>query len=79
MEVLGTTITLTLTMDQWAVLLRTVSPIKPGKGIIYWDLQWDIPPGWVSYSAPLVEGKPLNLCWDRIVLLQARTTEMDYT
>ena len=56
-----TVMILTLTMDQCAVLLRTPSPIIPGKGVIYWNLQWDIPPGWVSYFTPLGEGKLLNL------------------
>lgn len=73
------TITSTLTVDQCAVLLRTLSPIKAGKRIICWDLQWDIPPGWVSYSAPLHGKELLNLPWDPIVLLQARTIGMDCT
>lgn len=38
----------TLTLDQWAMLLRTQSPITPWKGSIYWNLHWDIPPGWVN-------------------------------
>ena len=42
----------TLTVYQPALLLRTPSPIAPGKEVTYWNLQWDIPPGWVSYLAP---------------------------
>lgn len=64
-----TAIALNLTMDQCAVLLETPNPTIPGKGINYWNLQWDIPPGWVSYLAPLGEGEPLHLQWDPMVLL----------
>lgn len=50
---------------------NTTSTI-PGKGIMYWNLQWDVPLGWVR-------GEPLNLQWDPLVLLQTRSVEMDYT
>lgn len=40
---LETAIAPTLTVDQCVVLLRTPSSIKPGKGVIYWNLQWDVP------------------------------------
>ena len=73
-----TAIALTLTMDQRAVLLRTPSPIMPGKGIIYWNLQWDVPLGWVSYFAPLGKGELLNLHSDPVVLLQAEPLETRY-
>ena len=32
----------TPTKDQHSMLLRTPSPIMSGKGIIYWNLQWDV-------------------------------------
>lgn len=28
------------------MLMRTASPITPGKGIIGWNLQWDVSPEW---------------------------------
>lgn len=43
-------------MDQRAALLRTPSPVTPGKGVICRDSQWDIHwDGWVS-SRPWVRG-----------------------
>lgn len=57
----GNAIALTLTRDQCAMLLRTPSPITPGKGVIYWSLQWDIPPGWVSDFTPLSKEELLHL------------------
>lgn len=33
----------TLTMDQHAMLLRTLSPIMPGKGVIYWNVHMGPP------------------------------------
>ena len=65
-------------MGQCAMLLRTPSLIGPGKGIIYWNLQLDVPQGWVNEFAPLGEGKLLNLHWDPFVLLQAGPVEMHY-
>ena len=50
-----TAIALSLTMDQCAVLLRTPSGITPGKGIIYWNLQWDVLLRWVTYFPSLGE------------------------
>lgn len=35
------------------------NPITPGKVFNYWNLQWYIPLGGVSYSLPLDEGEPL--------------------
>ena len=40
MEPLERVIALIHTMDQCAMLLRTPSPIIPGKGLIYWNLQF---------------------------------------
>lgn len=51
----------------------------PRKGVIYWNLKWDVPPGGVSYFIPLGEGELLHLHWDPIVLLQAELAEMHYT
>lgn len=51
---------LTLTVDQYAGLLRTPSPITPGKGAIYWNLQWDVLPRWVNYFKPLHKGELIS-------------------
>lgn len=51
-----TAIDQTLSRDQYAMLLRTPFPINPGIYIIYWNLQWDIPLGWVSYFKSPVRG-----------------------
>lgn len=48
-----TAIVLTLTVDQYAILIRTPSPSMPERGIVYWYFQWDISSGWVSYFSPL--------------------------
>lgn len=48
-------------MDPCATLLGAPSPIVPEKGIIYQNLQWDVPPGWVSYFSPLGEAELLDL------------------
>lgn len=50
----------TLTMDQYATLLRVPNTILPGKGIISWNLQ-DVPLGGVSYFIHLRDGKLLSL------------------
>lgn len=52
------------------MLLRTPSPQMPEKGIIYWNLQWDVSLGWVNYFAPLLEEELPNFHWDSIILLQ---------
>lgn len=57
------------------MLLRTPNPEK---GIIYWNLQWEVLLGWVSYFALLREEELLSLHWDPIVLLQARPVETYY-
>ena len=67
-----TAIVPTLVVSQHAMLLRTPSPTTPGKGVIYWKLQWDVLLGWMSYFTPLGEGELLSLHWDPTVLLQAR-------
>lgn len=69
MDAMETVIALTLTVEQRALLLRTPSPITPGKGVIYWNLQWDDSLGWVSYSICLGEGELLSLHWHPVVLL----------
>ena len=53
-----TTIVLILTVDQRAKLRRTPGPIMPGKGVIYWNLQCDVPLGGMDYFAPWLRGKP---------------------
>ena len=68
-----------LTMAQSATLLRTPSPIMPGKGVIPWNLQWNVPPECVSYFTSLGKGELLNLHWYPNVLLQVRPAEMYYT
>lgn len=45
-----------LAMDQQALILKTVSPTIPGKGTIYWNLQWDVPLRWISYFTPMGGG-----------------------
>lgn len=67
------------TFNQSAMLLRIPSPIMLGKGIVYWNLQWDVPVGMVSYFTPLGEGELLNFHWDPFVLLQAGPAETHYT
>ena len=51
------------------MLLKTPNPITPGKGIIYWNLQWEVLLGLVGYFALLGEEELLSLLWDPIVLL----------
>lgn len=50
-----------------------------GKGIIYWNLQWEAPLGWMSDFTPLGEGELLSLHWEPSVLLQAGPAETHYT
>lgn len=50
-------------MDAGAMLLRTPSPIMPGKHVIYWNLDWAILLKWVIYFAPLSEEELLSLPW----------------
>ena len=64
-------------MDQCTLLLRTPSLSATGKGVIYWNLQWDIRPGWVSYFTHLGEGELFSLHWN-LVLLQAGPVETSY-
>ena len=59
------------------MLLRTQA-IRLEKGIIYGNLQWDVPWEWVSYITPPGEGELLNLPWDPTVLLQAGLVETHY-
>lgn len=66
-------------MGQCTMLLRTPSPIMSGKSTIYWNLQWNVPPGWVSFFTPLGEGELPNLHWGSVVLLQAGPVETHYT
>ena len=40
--------------------LRTLCPNAPGRGIIYWNLQWDVPLRCVSYFEFLHEAEPLK-------------------
>lgn len=64
-----TAITWTPTQDECAELLRTPSPIVTGKGVIYWDMQWDVLLVWVGCSALLGERELLCLYCDPNVLL----------
>lgn len=66
-------------IDQRSMQLRILSPIMSGKGIVCWNLHWDVPPGWVNYFSPLGEGELLSLHGVPGVLLQARPVETDYT
>lgn len=57
----------TLILDPCALLLRT--PVTAENGLVYWDLQWNIPPGWARYFHPWVRkddsvtaGVPLPCC-----------------
>lgn len=52
-----------------AMVLRTPSPIMPGKGVVYWNLQWLVPLGCVSYFAPLGEGELFSLHCAPVVVL----------
>lgn len=74
-----TAIAMTLTVDLCAILLGMAGSILPGKGVVHWNLQWDILRRWASYFAPLGEEEPHNLHWDPIVLLQAGLVEIHYT
>lgn len=53
-----------LTVLQWAMLLRTPSPIVPGKGIIYQNLPQDVPSGRESCVTPPGARELSNLHWD---------------
>lgn len=55
------------------------SPVTSGNGIICWNLQWDIPGGWINYFTPLGEGELLNLHLDPIVPLQPGPLKTHYT
>lgn len=57
------------------MLLGTLSPIMPGKDIIYLNWQWDVPLGWVNYFTPLGEVELHSLHQDPVVLLQAGPIE----
>lgn len=50
-----------------------------GKGILHWNLQWDIPLRWVNYFIFPGAGKLFNLPWDSTVLLQTGPVKMCYT
>lgn len=50
----------------------------PGKVVVYWNLQWNIPLGWARYFAPLGEGNLLSFHWDPVVLLQVESVKMQY-
>lgn len=58
---------------------KNSKPTALGKGVTYWNLQWDISLGWVSYFVPLGERKSLSPHRYPIVLLQARHMEIHYT
>lgn len=72
------------TMGQHAMLLRTPSPVMPGKGIIYWNLQWGMLTGLASYFTFLGEEGLLILHWDplsccKLDLLKCTMPEMEHT
>ena len=46
---------------------RTLSPNTSGRGIIYWNLQWDVPLRCVCYSEFLGETRLLKCHWDPTV------------
>lgn len=74
-----TAVSLTLIVNQHAMLLRTSRPIMPGRGIDYGNFQWDIPLGGVSYFTSLGERGLTPSPLDPIVLPQAEPVEIDYT
>lgn len=67
-----------LSVAHCAMLLGTPSSNIHEKVIIYWNLLWDVPPGWRSYFTFLSEGGLLNLCGDPIVQLKAGPVETRY-
>lgn len=68
----------TLSVAHYAMLLGTPSPNIHEKVIIYWNLLWDVPPGWRSYFTFLSEGGLLNLWGDPLVQLKAGHVETHY-
>lgn len=72
-------IALTLTVDLSVILLRKTSSVLPGKGVVYWNWQWNNLQGWVSNCVPLGKEELHTFHWDHIVLLQAGSDEMYYT
>lgn len=79
MEIVGDSHCPDPTVDQCAMLLRIGNLAAPGKGILHWNLQWDIPLRWVNYFIFPGAGKLLCLPWDSIVLLQTGPVKMCYT
>ena len=63
-----------LTVDQHAMLLRTPSPIMPGRGV-FCGIAVDCPTGFGGLLLIPGRGELLNL----IVLMQARSVETHYT
>lgn len=51
-----TVIVATLTVAQHAMLLRTPCLFSPGEVVIYWNLSWNFPLGWVIDFALLSKG-----------------------
>ena len=49
---------------------ENTKPLMSGKGIIYWNLDWDILPKGVIYFAPLSGEELHSPHWDPVVLLQ---------
>lgn len=66
-----------LIADQHTALLRLRNPVTPGNGTFYWNLQQDVPLGWVSYSTPLGEGGSYPISTG-VLLSQARPIETLY-
>lgn len=55
---------LILVMGQQTITMKALSPIVLRMGTIYWNLQWDVPPRWVSYFT-LLNGEaksPVGSC-----------------
>lgn len=55
-------VALTLPVDQHAILLRTLSPINPGSGVIWWNLRWDVPQPWVRGNDSVSTGTSFSCC-----------------
>lgn len=56
--------------------LRMPSPTTLGKGVICWNLQWDIVPREMNCFTLQDEGELLGLHWDPLILLQAGPVKM---
>ena len=75
MESWETVIAPTVTMGQCATV-ENAKPLTLGKGVICWNLQWDILPREMNCFTLLDEGELLSLHWDPLILLQTGPVKM---